>query len=46
MSQKEEGCVLDFDRVVKVQYFGNQLYLSLESAVLAFRISEIVVNPL
>lgn len=34
-----------FDRVVKVQYFGNQLYLPLESVVLAFHISEIVAAP-
>lgn len=38
--------MLGFDRVVKVQYFGNQLYLSLESVVFAFHISKIVVNPL
>lgn len=38
--------MLGFDRVVKVQYFGNQFCLSVESVVFAFHISEIVVNPL
>lgn len=44
---ESEGAGLSgFDRVVKVQYFRNQLYLSLESVVFAFHISEIVANPL
>lgn len=38
--------MLGFDRVVKVQYFGNQLYLSVEYVVFAFHINDIVVNLL
>jgi len=44
--QVRRDWVFGFDRVVKVQYVGNQLYLSVESVVFAFCISEIVTNTL